>query len=475
MNNPQSGSACSDDEGNGCGLFFLNKGDDGLCGKCVKLGEHEAGTPSHNSWKNANQCTKCGKVYRHMTGSVCGACLLVATGPGRNGGTSAGTGGIAPSSSQPSEHFQTAEDRQRLAIEAQEVARAHSMHARTNKSSAPAFAPGGPLSNQSRHNTSIHSPNSIMVSFECRLRTAKKGKRSLDFDYGSWCSPFDRGTPMPDVAEDAIETLNRRWAKQHGMSLLNTEVEVRLAGNHIFLPETDIGSLNEVVETYVNSPLAGHYGQAVPMKNTTKHASSAPKASALRLELFIDQVKFMERQSAANGGTDSVPGAPSQSKGTRKRSGTESIHAENGLSQKRPSYGQGYAPSRPSRLRHETTSDEASKSSSAVTLQRATAVCSHLLKVQARLSTREEDRIYAAKRLEAIGDEEGSGIPTADENSDYLEQDLIRLKTLEYYLKEFYGNVRKAGVEVQSNIVVAEAFLVRERGIPSTPSDLQLV
>lgn len=94
--------------------------------------------------------------------------------------------------------------------------------------------------------------------------------------------------------------------------------------------------------------------------------------------------------------------------------------------------------------------------------------------------------LYAAKRFFEIG----SGMEvTADENKANLENELIRLKNLEWFLSKFKALARDSGVEsslskyisiqltfyrlrFSLDIVVSEGFLAREIGQPSSASSL---
>lgn len=57
--------------------------------------------------------------------------------------------------------------------------------------------------------------------------------------------------------------------------------------------------------------------------------------------------------------------------------------------------------------------------------------------------------IYAAKRFYELGSENDV---TADENKDYLEKELIRLKTTAWFLSKFKANAKKTNVEISEGV-----------------------
>lgn len=111
------------------------------------------------------------------------------------------------------------------------------MDAHLSKESAPAFAPGGPLSG----NLSAHDSGSVYISFDARVRLdAHKAPTKLDFNIGNWGRAFKKSVYMsgefysssspfgfhfslffsPEVLEDAVNTVNGHWDKREGCSLL---------------------------------------------------------------------------------------------------------------------------------------------------------------------------------------------------------------------------------------------------------------
>ncbi|KAJ2921872.1 hypothetical protein H1R20_g15222, partial [Candolleomyces eurysporus] len=302
---------------------------------------------------------------------------------------------------------------------------------------------------------------------------------------------------MSEVFDDALANANHRWSKTYGMDLIETEVELRFAGNKTFLRNTESGTLGDICAQYLTGPMADYYGQSKAA--STKHASStaARMQQSLDLELFIDKLAFMERFELVRGcGEDEGTGlASTVTRTSRKRSGTHSVLASTASRQKRPSLGTDqlestFVPTHTSKNKPSTTkilvekaSCTQSEANSQVTVAWPDApsfmngVLTHSLFAAGRtkrvyeLRFEDDPQLYVAKRFFRGGQ---NNSVTAEENSDFLEHELIRLQVFGWLVKQFLKQAGSDGANVEhySAITVSDGFLVREVGEPSAPSGL---
>ncbi|KAJ2912174.1 hypothetical protein MD484_g8243, partial [Candolleomyces efflorescens] len=443
-------SLCETGDGFGCGGVFSRKREEGLCAKCATLSTLDEGSEDYNKYQAFKQCGACGKAWRFLRGNICGSCVLA--------------GG--PSNTQPSS--QPPLDKAQLALDAAAVARGHAMTARLTKEPAPAFAPGGPLSGSASAAVTSNGTQ-VMCKFACRVKTSsKKDSKNIDTDLGSWCTPFPRETYMSEVFDDALANVNHRWSKIYGMDLIEAEVELRFSGNKTFLRNTEGGTINDICMQYLTGPMGEYYGQPKPAPS--KHATSAAARaqSVLSLELFINKVAFIERSELVHcgGGLGSDFGDPNttRTRASRKRSGT---HNKKKASATRVEIERADCVQSQADSRVEISWPEETMPTIAV-INHAVFAAGRTKRVH-ELKIEGDNQNYVAKRFFTGGE---NGAVTAEENESLLECELIRLKVLEWLVKEFLFAASSDEVQVEHyhNISVSDGFLVREIGQPSSPS-----
>ncbi|KAF8959843.1 hypothetical protein BDZ97DRAFT_1906085 [Flammula alnicola] len=243
-------------------------------------------------------------------------------------------------------------------------------------------------------------------------------------------------------------------------------------------------------DAYMSGDMARYY--SAPAPSTKKAAGSQPQL-LMALELYIDQPKFMlRRRSRLNQGSLGQPSTNITS--LRKRSAT-ATEADDVPLHKRHAILNAGGVTESTFVRTNRSNNAAVNASTVVQLKKAHTTCdmetgeveivwpdnmavcdgvmgkdifaSGATKNVYKLSIGSD--LYVAKRFFEIGS--GREV-TADENMANLENELIRLKNVEWFLSKFKALAKDRGVEFSSNIVVSEGFLVREIGEPSPASSL---
>ncbi|KAF5332096.1 hypothetical protein D9611_008102 [Ephemerocybe angulata] len=479
---------CTTDDGEGCGELFVMKGLPGLCMLCSKLATLEPGSPEYDAWMNVRQCESCGRAYKNWKSerTICGACDTAKMPP------------PGPQQRNP-EPNGAAQDKARVqhALDVARQARGHALNARLTKNPAPAFAPGGPLA-------SIPPPGSagsedIFITVECRIMTSsKKDGKSTDMGLGLSGRLWPKESYLSEVIDEHLATVNANWTRTEPMELVKDEVQMRFAGNKVISPEYENGTIGEIYEKYMTGDMGTFYGASEPKGR----ASGAKPQFRMYMELFIDKVAYLSRRAAVEEeaeitAAEAQEGAPEaeaqEAQAGRKRSNTQGGVSE--VPQKRrAALGLGQPASM--YMRSQLPANVGRTASESVILQKAvTAMAEDTGEVStmwpddaqtvsgsigrescARGKTKAvhqlsiDGKLHMAKRFFTVSKQ--GEIVTGDENTYYLELELVRLKSLEWFLDLFKASADRKNIEYASNLVVTPAFLACEVGMSSSASGL---
>ncbi|KAF6765683.1 kinase-like domain-containing protein [Ephemerocybe angulata] len=455
---------CTTDDGEGCGERFVMKGLPGLCMLCSKLATLEPGSPEYEVWMNVRQCESCGRAYKNWKSerTICGACDTAKMPP--------------PGSQQRNpEPNGAAQVRVQHALDVARQARGHALNARLTKNPAPAFAPGGPLASIPPPG-SAGSEDMVFITVECRIMTSsKKDGKSTDMGLGLSGRLWPKESYLSEVIDEHLATVNANWTRTEPMELVKDEVQMRFAGNKVIAPEYENGTIGEIYEKYMTGDMGTFYGASEPKGR----ASGAKPQFRMHMELFIDkggheaeaqEAQVGRKRSNTQGGVSEVP---------QKR------RAALGLGQPASMYMRSQLPANIGRTASESVilqkavtaisedtgevstmwPDDAQTVSGSIgreSCARGKTKAVHQLSIDGKL--------YMAKRFFTVSKE--GEIVTGAENTYYLELELVRLKSLEWFLDLFKASASKKNIEYASNLVVTPAFLACEVGMSSSASDL---
>ncbi|EDR04435.1 uncharacterized protein LACBIDRAFT_330566 [Laccaria bicolor S238N-H82] len=403
---------CGTDTGDGCGRSFPNKSSPGLCAKCTKLASLTEGSPEYDQWKGFKQCESCGIAWKHLDTSKCGHCVREWC-----------------LTFLLSTHHNT--------VEVLRAARSHAMDARLRKQPVAQQLHTTAGLTAAKNSMAAMMENKVFITAQCRIKSASlKDQKNTDPTFGQWGKPWSQG---------------------------------------------------EMAQFY-----------AAPTSGTKKAAGTQPPLF-MALELYIDQPKFMIRRRARL--NHSTLRLPSTSVGTsvRKRSAT-TTEANDVPLYKRPSTrdaanlqlivggalestfvrtNRTYVAIDTSvvQLKKAVTTCNAETGEVEIAWPDNLAACGGILgkEIFAHGATKNVYKLsigsdlYVAKRFFDVGS--GREV-TAEENTANLENELIRLKMVGWFLHKFKALAKEHSVEFSSGIIVSECFLVHEIGTPSPASSL---
>ncbi|KAF8908220.1 kinase-like domain-containing protein [Gymnopilus junonius] len=461
---------CESDNGNGCGHHFPKKSSSSLYAKCNKLTSLSEGSADYELWKAYCQCESCSIAWKNLTTAKCGCCIAVDT-PQPHGGQLAS----AEVDAQNVTH---------IALETSRAARANVMEACLMKQPAVLQALHTTAGLSAAKSNMVTGDNKVFIEAQCCIKTALLcDQKHTDPGCGQWGKPWPKDAYMSEVLEDYLATLNVRWCADHGMALINEEVEFQWMGNKLFLPGDANLQVGEVYNRYMTGKMAHYYSGP---SSRTKRAAGSQLPFSMAVKLYVDKVKFTQCHKALTQAA-AVTAVRKRSAMATEIDGTPLQKHLMGV----PTGGRMQSMFVQTSCTNNTQVD----ASTIVQLKRAHMTCdaetreveiewpknaplcegvignevfaSGATKNVYKLSL--DSELYVVKRFFEIGS--GKEV-TADKNKANLESELIHLKNAEWFLAKFKSQVKDNGIEYSSNIIIADAFLVCEIGQPSPASTL---
>ncbi|KAG6907096.1 hypothetical protein DXG01_010545 [Tephrocybe rancida] len=315
----------------------------------------------------------------------------------------------------------------------------------------------------------------------------KPQSASVDPTFGRSGRPWGKEEYLTEVVDDSLKTLNQIWEKDHPISLIRDEIDLRFSGNKVFHHGTQHGTVGDTFDLYMTGDMAHLYKPGVPQGKTS---ASLPQ---MHMELVINKVAFDKRARALQGTADDEIEITLTRKSTRKRGLSSSSQTQSILqtvpskkARSRKDYSvlasrfvRSTLPNRKSSqddyrkllfVRADAgfiadTSDVEiawrpdEESTTESGLISKSPMAKGATKTAHKFMINDETESFVAKRFFDVG----SGSVDNATNSHLLGQELIQLKQGQWFLTLFLESVDEKGLDVCKDIKFSEGFLIKEQ------------
>ncbi|KAJ6463845.1 kinase-like domain-containing protein [Mycena vitilis] len=456
--------------GDGCNGDYPRKDFEGLCARCIML-DSLAGDPTEYARRaEFTQCLDCGAAAKNFTGHQCGTCRRL---------YETATGQRDPTLVLAEQAFGQAFQEKMNAGKAKKKLLA--------ANATPAWAQPVPVAATSWKGVASVAPSlELTTSNLNQLRNSAKGKlgRMITVNMVSiignanavWLpdvsSVFHEDTPVGDITQNALDTINETWETSSGSSLVRRDVFLLWHKNQSLLPGALEGTIGELYDQHREDYNFKVYFENIPQK--WRHL----KGESVCFNLLIDVAHFESRTNTA---------APHSATGKRAApDGGKVAHqvvkrVRTSLNSSVPVASTATGRAMPRRTRLQAVSGTATKISLHVASV-VTGVVDGQVTVDWDSGDKREailddeafaagktkkvyhislgGKKYVAKRFFEIGN--GRDVVSMDENSTQLTKEMIRLAQGQWFLNKFYERAEETSAQVSSDFMFSDGLLVQE-------------